>query len=196
MGDPRHVRPDEVEILVARELRKAGVELSRLRVVARRPGVPPDDGSTYVIELDGVTPAAEAPRAVLVEFRNQATAVDVTGVRALLERNPMPPDADAPKRLQPRPAPPPPAASVSDAAAPPLRVMFSTSGFEAAAAREALSLGVRLLRVADGPAAFRRSQWAVGEQPPAWVPEYMAEAVDLGPGGEVRYQLLTGKVGF
>jgi len=57
--------------------------------------------------------------------------------------------------------------------------------------REAASSGIVLFAITDGPAAFRRSQWAVGAQPPAWVPEYMAELVDLAPDGAVRYQMLV-----
>ena len=74
---------------------------------------------------------------------------------------------------------------------PQLAIMFSMSGYERDAVREAQSLGIALLAIADGPAAFRRSQWAVGAQPPAWVPEYMAEVVDLDPTGAVRYQMLV-----
>ena len=189
MGDPRDVRPDEVEILVARELRKAGVALTRLWTAARR-AVPGDDDRAYVVELEGVTASVDDARSVLVEFRNHSSDVGADAVLTLANRAAAGPPVDAPKRLQPvpdragRPIP-------ADARTrPPIRVMFATSAFDAASVAEALTLGMRLLRVADGPAAFRRSQWAVGAQPPAWVPEYMAEAVDLGPTGDVRYQAL------
>jgi len=52
------------------------------------------------------------------------------------------------------------------------------------------ALGVLLLAVADGPAAFRRSQWSMGHTTPAWVPEYMTEVVSLGPDGAERRELL------
>ena len=188
MGDPRDVRPDEVEILVARELRKAGVPLTRLWTTARR--AVPDDDRAYVVELEGVTGSADDTRAVLVEFRNHSSEVGADAVLVLASRAAAGPPGDAPKRLQSAPdraARPIPSDAPTQ---PPLRVMFATSAFAAGAVAQASSLGVRLLRVADGPAAFRRSQWAVGAQPPAWVPEYMAEAVDLGPTGDVRYQPL------
>ena len=181
MGDPRRIRPDEVEIVVARELRKAGVPLSRVRALARR-ALAPGDESEYAIDLAGTTSAEPARRDVLVEFRNEARDVDVAAMNALGARTPPAQPADGPRRLQPV-EPASPTAEV------PLRVMVSTTGFDAAAVREAKSLGVMLLRVADGREAFLRSQWAMGDQPPAWVPEYMAELVDLGPTGEVRYQL-------
>jgi len=183
MGDPRDVRPDEVEIIVARELRKAGVALSRVRVLARRALTPKDD-SEYAIDLVGTTSGGAPTRDVLVEFRNEARVADVAAVTALGARMAPAQPVDGPRRLQPvEPAAVPAAA--------PLRVMVSTTGFDAAAVREAISLGVMLLRVADGREAFLRSQWAMGDQPPAWVPEYMAELVDLGPTGEVRYQLIA-----
>jgi hypothetical protein len=183
MGNPRRIRPDEVEIVVARELRKAGVPLSRVRVLARR-ALAPRDESEYAIDLAGTTSAEPARRDVLVEFRNEPRDVDVTVMNALGARTPPAPSADAPRRLQP-------VELVSPTAEEPLRVMVSTTGFDAAAVREAKALGVLLLRVADGREAFLRSQWAMGDQPPAWVPEYMAELVDLGPTGEVRYQLIV-----
>jgi hypothetical protein len=187
MADPRHVRPDEVEILAARELRKAGLDLASLRVHARR-SLAPDDRDGYVMELSGLTTLEDARRVVLVEFRNHAAPVDQAAVQGLATRTAASPPNDAPKRLH----------WVTEAPArgalePPLRAMLATSAFEPAAVREALASGVTLLRIADGPAAFLRSQWAMGDQPPAWVPEYMAERVDLGPRGEVRYQLLVSR---
>ena len=183
MGNPRRIRPDEVEIVVARELRKAGVPLARVRVLARR-ALAPGDESEYAIDLAGTTSAEPARRDVLVEFRNEARDVDVATMNALGTRTPPAQPADGPRRLQP-------VEPVSPAAEEPLRVMVSTTGFDAEAVRAAKSLGVMLLRVADGGEAFLRSQWAMGDQPPAWVPEYMAELVDLGPAGEVRYQLIV-----
>ena len=189
MGDPRHLRPDEVEIVIARELRKAGVQLASLRVIARAPASPNDD-TGYVVELAGSVSGAErTDRTVLVELRNEVRLADADAVRAFEARKPPGSDADGPRRLQPVPARPRP--EVSDR---PLRVLVSATGFAPAAAAEAKATGIVLLRIADGRAAFLRSQWAMGDQPPAWVPEYMAELADLGPAGDVRYQLITGRV--
>ena len=152
-------------------------------MLARRALAPSDD-SEYAIDLAGTTSAEPARRDVLVEFRNEARDVDVATLNALGTRTPPAQPADGPRRLQP-------VEPVSPAAEEPLRVMVSTTGFDAEAVRAAKSLGVMLLRVADGGEAFLRSQWAMGDQPPAWVPEYMAELVDVGPTGEVRYQLIV-----
>lgn len=172
MGNPRHVRPDELEILVARELRKAGVELAAPKVLARR-ALSPEDPSEYVVELTTVTSDSGTARETLIECRNESRAVSTDAIRAfeakLLARTP------------------------SEGSAP-LGIMFSTSGYEADAVRVASAAGIALLAISDGRAAFLRSQWAMGSQPPAWVPEYMAELVDLDASAAVRYQLLvTGK---
>jgi len=183
MGDPRRIRPDEVEIVVARELRKAGVQLTGLAALVERGrrSPEPNDTSQYVMELGGP--------GLLVEFRNEASLAGADVVRALAQRPAEPLAArDAPKRLLPTPGAPPEATPGE------LRVLVSTTGFEPAAVVEAKTLGMPLLRVADGQAAFRRSQWAMGEQPPAWVPEYMAELADIGPDNAVRYDLITGPV--
>ena len=180
MGDPRRIRPDEVEIVVARELRKAGAQLARLSERGRRP-LTPDDAGEYVMDLEG--------SGLIVEFRNEAGLASADVVRALAQRPSDLPAWDAPKRLLPAPDDAP-----ATTAGVELRVLVSTTGFEPAAVAEAQTLGTVLLRVADGMAAFRRSQWAMGEQPPAWVPEYMAELVDVGPEGAVRYELITGPV--
>ena len=190
MGDPRRLRPDEVEIVVARELRKAGVPLATLRVTTRH-SASPNDPDAFVLELAGATVAAEpdgTTRAVIVELRNESGLVDLAAVRALGTRSPVRREGDGPKRLQPVPV----ATTAESARA--LRVLVSTTGFEPAAVVEANALGVVPLRIADGTAAFLRSQWAMGEQPPAWVPEYMAELVQLGPAGDVRYELIAGRV--
>ena len=199
MGDPRRIRPDEVEIVIARELRKAGLALSIVRVLSRR-ALAPEDPSEYAMELAGLTPTSTAsgatPRDVLIDFRNEARVTNVDAVRALDARAaPVTPTAaaDGPKRLQPVAQPTERPVDVAPSS-PPLRVMVSTAGFDVSAAREAVTLGMVLLRLADGGAAFLRSQWAMGDQPPAWVPEYMAELVDLGPTGDVRYQLITGEL--
>ena len=180
MGDPRRVRPHEVEILVSRELRKAGLELTSLR---RDAGALPD-GDEYSLELYGTIVHEGTPAGLVVQFRNHSAPVTREDIAALASMSGEPRAADAPKRLIPE-------GPAATKAGPTLRVMVSTSGYSVDAAREASASGIRLLAIADGPAAFRRSQWSMGQQTPAWVPEYMAEEVDLGPDGMVRHRLLV-----
>ena len=163
MGDPRRLRPDEVEILVARELRKAGLELSELNVRARRPLS--KEREEYAIELGALVRIGGADRRVLVECRSERRPVRAEAVQAL-------------------------SATLADRGAR-HGMMFSTSGYEPDAVREARACGVALLTVADGRAAFARSPWGMAGQPPAWVPEYMAEVVDLDVAGQIRHHLVV-----
>lgn len=182
MGDPRHVRTDEVEILVARELRKAGLALSELRVVQRARA--PDDAAQYFMRFRGSGNAGRGDTEIVIDFRNEAAPVSAELVRAFLAFPGDRAEAGAPVRLMPAPE------ATETVEAPPLRVVFSTSGYDADAVREAHALGVVLLAVADGPAAFRKSQWSMGAEAPAWIPEYMTELVSLGPGGVPRHELI------
>jgi hypothetical protein len=184
LGDPRHVRTDEVEILVARELRKAGLALSQLRVLQRATRAP-DDAAQYFMRFTGSGNAGRGETEVVIDFRNEAAPVSAELVRAFLAIPSDREEAAGPARLMPA------REALEKVEGPPLlRVMFSTSGYDADAVREAHALGVVLLAVADGPAAFRQSQWSMGAQTPAWVPEYMAELVSLGPGGVPRRELI------
>ena len=164
MGDPRRLRPDEVEIVVARELRKAGMELSKLKVRARTPLSKGHDDE-YAMELSGFIRVGGTDRPVLVECRNERQPARADAVRALSAKL-------AEQKAQ-------------------HGIMFSTSGYEPGAVREARAHGVPLLTVADGRAAFARSPWGMAGQPPAWVPEYMAEVVDLDVTGQLRHQLVV-----
>ena len=186
MGDPRRLRPDEVEIFVARELRKAGLELASLRERARRR--PAKDDDEYVMELAAVLRVEGAERRVVVECRNERQPVGAEAVTSLAARlaEAEPEPTDAPRRLMPAPAaaaptPPPPR----------LGVLFSASGYEADAVRAARARGVALLTVADGKAAFARTQGGMAGDPPAWVPEYMSEVVDLDAAGAPRHRLVV-----
>jgi Restriction endonuclease len=163
MGDPRRLRPDEVEILVARELRKAGMELSKLKVRARTPLSKAHDDE-YAMQLSGLVQVGGADHPVLIECRSERQPVRADAVRAL-------------------------SAKVAEQKAK-HGIMFSTSGYEPDAVREARAHGVPLLSVTDGKEAFARSQWGMAGQPPAWVPEYMAEVVDLDVTGQLRHHLI------
>ena len=161
MGDPRSLLPHEVEIFVVRELRKAGLEPMAMKVRDRAAG----KGDDYVVELGCVLRISDADRQVLIECRNASVPVGVAAIGKLH-------------------------AKLKDAKAD-HAMMFSTSGFEPDAIRTGKSLGVPLLAVADGKTAFARSPWGMAGDPPAWVPEYMAELVDLDVTGQPRRELLA-----
>jgi hypothetical protein len=191
MGDPRRLLPHEVEIFVTRELRKAGLELAGLKVRARvrlseqapppkssarsgpksllRPESDPEGAKRsdddYAVEISAVVRVEGAERRVLIECRNEARPVRADAVEALSAKLP--------------------AAKAQHA------LMFSTSGYEPDAVRVARAHGVPLLAVADGKTAFARSSWGMAGQPPAWVPEYMAEVVDVDVTGRLRHELVV-----
>ncbi len=163
MGDPRSLLPHEVEIFVVRELRKAGLEPSGVKV-RERTG-PAGGSGDYSVELVCSLRIGDADRQVLIECRNARTPASDTFVETLHAKLP---EAKAQYAM-----------------------MFSTSGFEANAVRRARPLGIPLLAVADGKSAFARSPWGMAGDPPAWVPEYMAELLDLDVTGQPRRTLLA-----
>jgi hypothetical protein len=162
LGDPRSLLPHEVEIFVVRELRKAGLEPSAVKVRER---AAPQKTGDYTVVLSCALRIADADRTILIECRNAHDPVTAQAVEALNE-------------------------ALGDAKAH-YAMMFSTSGFAADALRAARALGMPVLAVADGKTAFARSPWGMAGDPPAWVPEYMAELVDIDPIGQTKHELLA-----
>ena len=163
MGDPRSLLPHEVEIFVVRELRKAGLEPKAVKVRERTRAA--DKSGDYVVELGCSLRIGDADRDVLIECRNHRAPLDAGAVEKLHAKLPV--------------------AKAQHA------MLFSTSGFEPDAVRTARTLGMPLLAVADGKSAFVRSPWGMAGDPPAWVPEYMAELFDLDAAGQPRRDLLA-----
>lgn len=147
----------DVEILVARELRKAGLVLSGLHVRRR---TPLEEGEgRFVMLLEGMLriDGAEAP--VLVECHNRRAPVDASQARALL---------------------------ATAGETPGMRtIVASTSGFTSDAVALAAAEGMALLSIMDGESAWRSSAWSSG-RPPAWFPEFVAHHVFAGEAGLVR----------
>jgi restriction endonuclease len=163
LGNPRSLLSHEVEIFVLRELRKAGLEPSVMKVRERtRASGGSDD---YVVELGCSLRIGDVDRQVLIECRNERVPVSAAIVETLQAKLP---EAKAQHAM-----------------------MFSTTGFEPDAVRTAHTLGMPLLAVADGKSAFARSPWGMAGDPPAWVPEYMAELVGLDVMGQPRHELLA-----
>ena len=163
MGDPRSLLPHEVEIFVVRELRKAGLEPTSVKVRDRTE--PKGGGGDYVVELGCGLRIGDADRSVLIQCRNERALTTPALVEALHAK----------------------LVAVKAQHA----MMFSTAGFEPNAIRTARTLGIPLFTVADGKTAFARSPWGMAGDPPAWVPEYMAELVDIDVVGQPRHELLA-----
>lgn len=138
----------DVEILVSRELRKAGLALSGLHVRRRTPLAEPEGRWTMLLE--GRLRVGERDAALLVECHDRAAPLGAERVRAFAEE--------------------------ARAARAERALMVATSGFAAAAAGEAGALGIVLLAIADGLTAWRSSPWGSG-RPPAWFPEHVGMLV-------------------
>ena len=170
MGNPRRLRPDEVETFVMRELRKAGLELSKLKVLARE-RLSKEKDEEYSMDLSVLIRIGGADRGVLIECRSEHNPVRSQTVLALSTRL-------AGAKVQ-------------------HGMMFSTSDYQPEAVQEAKKHGIPLLTVADGKSAFARSAWGMAGQPPAWVPEYMSELVDVDITGQLRHKLvMSGNAGL
>ena len=163
MGNPRSLLPHEVEIFVTRELRKAGLAPSVMKVRDRQLVAGKTDD--YTVELGCSLHIGDSDRYVLIECRNHPDPVGAAAIEALH-------------------------AKVQQARAH-YAMMFSTTGFDTDAMRAARALSMPLLTVADGKAAFARSPWGMAGDPPAWVPEYMAELVDVDVTGQARHELVA-----
>jgi hypothetical protein len=152
---------EHFEILVVRELRKAGLDVSELRIHRRLTLAEPEQG--YLLELKGVISLAGWRRRALIACRRQAAPIgypEIESLRAHLE------EADVEVGL-----------------------LFATAAF-APDAVSAAQGGVALLRVTDGRTAFDTSGWGAPGHYPAWLPAYCAQAVGRDATGEPTYRLL------
>jgi len=163
LGNPRSLLPHEVEIFVTRELRKAGLAPTAVKVRDRILTAGKTD--EYTVELGCSLHIGESDCYVLIECHNRPAPVSTAAIEALHTK-------------------------VQQAKAQ-YAMTFSTSGFEREAVRAASALGMPVFTVADGKTAFARSPWGMAGDPPAWVPEYMAEFVGLDAAGQLRTELLA-----
>lgn len=154
--------PEHFEILVVRELRKAGLEVSELTIHRRSTLPEPERG--YVLELTGVLSRPPWRRRVLVACRRQEAPVGRTEVESTK-------------------------AHVTEAGVE-VGILFGTAAFEPDALRAAQESSIVLLRVTDGRTAFDTSGWGPAGHYPAWLPAYCAQAVGGDPIGQPCYQLL------
>jgi hypothetical protein len=151
----------DLEILVSRELRKAGLALSAMHVRRRTP-LPEAEGRWTVL-LEGRLRIGDGEASLLVECHDRVAPIDAERVRRFVEE-----------------------ARAAEAGR---AMIVSTSGFVPTAVAAGGELGVALLAVADGVTAWRSSPWGSG-RPPAWFPEYVALLV-TSEAGLVRTEPLA-----
>ena len=154
--------PEHFEILVMRELRKVGLEISELRIHRRTMLPEPDEG--YLLEVKGVVRGAGWERRVLIACRRQQRPIVAAEVELLKDHVK---EADAEGGL-----------------------LFGAADFDPDALTTAEDTALALLRVTDGRTAFDTSGWGTPGHYPAWLPAYCAQAVTRDPLGQPRYELL------
>ena len=160
--------PEHFEILVMRELRKVGLEISQLRIHRRTRLPEPDEG--YLLEVKGVVRGAGWERRVLIACRRQQRPIVAAEVELLKDHVK---EADVEGGL-----------------------LFGAADFDPDALTTAEDTALALLRVTDGRTAFDTSGWGTPGHYPAWLPAYCAQSVTRDPLGQPRYELLeSGKGG-
>ncbi len=154
--------PEHFEILVMRELRKIGLQVSELRIHRRTMLPEPDEG--YLLEVKGVVRGAGWERRVLIACRRQQRPIVAAEVELLKDHVK---EADAEGGL-----------------------LFGAADFDPDALTTAEDTALALLRVTDGRTAFDTSGWGTPGHYPAWLPAYCAQSVTRDPLGRPRYELL------
>lgn len=164
MLDLPPLTPERFEILVVRELRKVGLDVSELHIHRRTTLPEPEQG--YVLELVGVVSRPPWRRRVLIACRRQDAPigrVDVESLRAHLQE-----------------------------AGTEAGILFATTAFDRDALVAAQDGPLALLRVTDGRTAFDTSGRGTPGRYPAWLPAYCAQDVSRDPLGGPLYRLLEG----
>ena len=154
--------PQHFEILVVRELRKAGLDVAELRIHRRVTLPEPERG--YLLELSGVLGGTTGQHRTLIACRRQQAPIGRAPVESLRDH-------------------------VTEARAA-AGLLFGCAEFAPEALTAALDADLALLRVTDGRSAFDTSGWGSPGHYPAWLPAYCAQLVKRDPLGEARYHLL------
>ena len=162
MTELPELTPQHFEILVVRELRKVGLDVSELRIHRRATLPEPERG--YLLELKGLLSGTAGPRPALIACRRQQAPVGRAAVESLREHVK---EAEAEAGL-----------------------LFAAADFDPDALTAAHEGDLALLRVTDGRSAFDTSGWGAPGHYPAWLPAYCAQLVTRDPIGQARYQLL------
>ena len=161
MSDPRSITADAFEILVARELRKAGLEPIKLH---RRAGSLTPGNSGFVFDLVGRLESYGHRWLVLIECRNRPDNVRAADVAEVRRR----------------------AVEAKAASA----LLFATTEFNDDALQAASESRVALLRVVDAHTALSAAGVIDVAQMPAWMPDFTVQLVwrEDGPAETVLLQ--------
>ena len=153
---------DHFEILAVRELRKVALDVADVRTHRRTELAEPARG--YLVELAASLGRGEWRRRALIACRRQDGAIGRGEIESL-DEHVREADAD-------------------------VGIAFAAAECAPEALAAAEELGVALLRVVDGRTAFDTGGWGAGAHYPAWLPAYVAQAVERDPAGGLRYRTL------
>ena len=159
--------PERFEILVVRELRKVGLDVSELHIHRRTTLPEPEEG--YLLELEGAVSRPPWRRRVLIACRRQNAPIGRVEMESLRDH-------------------------VKEAGAE-AGILFATTTFVRDALEAAQDAALALLRVTDGRTAFDTSGWGTPGHYPAWLPAYCAQTVSRDLMGQPHYRLLEGGEG-
>jgi hypothetical protein len=164
MVDRPEVTPDYFEILVVRELRKAGLEVGEPRVHRRTELPEPERG--FLLELSVWLRRDTWQKRALIACRRQVGPI---GAEAIDSLTPHLAEAQADVAL-----------------------LFATAAFTPQGLAAGDEQGIALLQLVDARTAFDTSGWGGGGPGhyPAWLPAYLVQLVDRDPGGQPRARLL------
>ncbi len=141
--------PESFEILVVRELRKVGLQVSELHI--HRCSTLPDPERGYLLELKGVLGRGAERRLTLIGCLRRQAPIGRSDIEAFKDH-------------------------LKEAGVE-AGVLFGTAVFEPEALTAAQDAPLALLRVTDGRTAFDTSGWGTPGHYPAWLPAYCAETV-------------------
>ncbi len=164
MAEPPEVTPEYFEILVVRELRKAGLEVTEPRVHRRTELPEPERG--FLLELLVWLGRNTWRKRALIACRRQVSAI---GPEAIETLTPHLGEAQADVAL-----------------------LFATAAFTPQGLAAADERGIALLQLVDARTAFDTSGWGRGGRGhyPAWLPAYLVQLVDRDAAGQPRSRLL------
>ena len=162
MGELPKVTPEYFQILVVRELRKAGFDVGDVRIHRRSELPEPQRG--FVLEL--AVPLAHAAwhKRALLACRQQEDVVTRDVVDSLKSR-------------------------LGDARAE-VGILFATADFQEETVATAQQSKIALLRVIDGRKAYDGGGYGTPDHYPAWLPAHTVEVVDRDAGGQIYARLL------
>lgn len=164
MAESPEVTPRTFEILVVRELRKAGFEVGDVRVHRRTELPEPERGFLLEILLSLGRGGTGWRKRALVACRRQTAAVGGEAVEGVARRL-----ADAPAEVG---------------------LLFATSDFAPDALAAGARHGIALLRLVDARSAFDAAGWGTPGHYPIWLPAHLVQLVDRDAAGQARARLL------